>query len=98
MGTKSTLMIFMRKTVAVFIRVVFIRLCRFRGKEDIQYREVMAAHHGVESALHARDRIGVQDFVLLEDYRSMDAFTANLQKRFKANHIYVSVQLAGPQD
>ena len=59
---------------------------------------MMAAHHGAESALHARDRIGVQDFVLLEDYRSIDAFTANLHKRFKANHIYVSVQPAGSRD
>lgn len=45
---------------------------------------------GVESQLHARDHIGVQDFVLLEDYTSEDAFLANLQKRFKANLIYVS--------
>ena len=44
---------------------------------------------GVESALHARDHIGVQDFVLLEDYMSEDAFIANLQKRFKSNLIYV---------
>ena len=45
---------------------------------------------GVESALHARDRIGVQDFVLLEDYKSEDAFIENLQKRFKSDLIYVS--------
>lgn len=45
---------------------------------------------GAESALHARDHIGVQDFVLLEDYRSEDAFLENLQKRFKSNLIYVS--------
>ena len=45
---------------------------------------------GVESALHARDHTGVQDFVLLEDYNSVDAFLGNLQKRFKADLIYVS--------
>ena len=45
---------------------------------------------GVESALHARDHIGVQDFVLLEDYRSEDAFLENLRKRFKSDLIYVS--------
>ena len=45
----------------------------------------------MESALHARDRIGVQDFVLLENYMSVDAFMENLRKRFKANLIYVSV-------
>lgn len=50
---------------------------------------------GVESQLHARDHIGVQDFVLLENHRSEDAFLENLQKRFRANLIYVS-QLAGP--
>jgi hypothetical protein len=46
---------------------------------------------GVESALHARDHAGVQDFVLLEDYRSEDAFLDNLRKRFKADLIYVSI-------
>ena len=45
---------------------------------------------GVESALHARDHIGVQDFVLLEDYKSEDAFLENLRKRFKSDLIYVS--------
>ena len=45
---------------------------------------------GVESQLHKRDHIGVQDFVLLENYKSENAFFANLQKRFRANLIYVS--------
>ncbi len=49
---------------------------------------------GVESALHARDHIGVQDFVLLEDYKSEDAFLENLRKRFKADLIYVSLWCA----
>ena len=40
--------------------------------------------------MHARDRIGVQDFVLLEDYKNVDAFLENLRKRFNANLIYVS--------
>ena len=44
----------------------------------------------MESALHARDHIGVQDFVLLEDYMNVEAFIENLRKRFKANLIYVS--------
>ena len=51
----------------------------------------MANSKGIESALHHRDEIGVQDFVLLEDYNNVDAFLANLRKRFKANHIYVSL-------
>ena len=45
---------------------------------------------GVESALHARDHIGVQDFVLLEDFKSEDAFLENLRKRSKSDLIYVS--------
>ena len=44
----------------------------------------------MERALHARDQIGVEDFVLLEDYQSQDAFVDNLSKRFKADLIYVS--------
>ena len=45
----------------------------------------------MESALVRRDRIGVQDFVLLEDYKSEDAFLENLRKRFKERLIYVSI-------
>lgn len=44
----------------------------------------------MESELAARDHIGVQDFVLLEDFRSEDAFVENLRKRYKAGRIYVS--------
>ena len=49
---------------------------------------------GAESALHARDTTGVQDFVLLEDYTNEDAFLDNLRKRFKSGNIYVSSFLA----
>ena len=45
----------------------------------------------MESALTARDRVGVQDFVLLENYTSEAAFIENLRKRFKENLIYVSL-------
>lgn len=48
----------------------------------------------MESALQARDRIGVQDFVLLEDYNNVNAFLENLRKRFRANLIYVSCEHA----
>lgn len=44
----------------------------------------------MERGLHDRDRAGVQDFVLLENYQSEDAFIDNLRKRFKENLIYVS--------
>lgn len=44
----------------------------------------------MEQDLHVRDRVGVQDFVLLEDHTSESAFIENLQKRFKEGLIYVS--------
>ena len=46
----------------------------------------------MERDLHARDRVGLQDFVLLENLRSVDAFVDNLRKRFNENLIYVSRQ------
>lgn len=44
----------------------------------------------MESELHARDTAGVQDFVLLEDFKSEDAFLENLEKRYNSELIYVS--------
>lgn len=44
----------------------------------------------METGLHERDRAGVQDFVLLENYTSEVAFIDNLKKRFQENLIYVS--------
>lgn len=44
----------------------------------------------MERELHARDKVGVQDFVLLENYTSEDAFIDNLQKRSKEDLIYVN--------
>lgn len=44
----------------------------------------------METSLHDRDRVGVQDSVLLENYQSEEAFTDNLKKRFRENLIYVS--------
>lgn len=43
----------------------------------------------MENLLHARDKVGVQDFVLLEDYTNERAFVENLRKRFQENLIYV---------
>lgn len=45
----------------------------------------------MENALHSRDRVGVQDLVLLEDFESEKACVDNLQKRFKEDLIYVSI-------
>lgn len=47
----------------------------------------------MESNLHDRDRVGVQDAVLLENYTSEVAFVDNLQKRFKEDIIYVSIYI-----
>lgn len=43
----------------------------------------------MEGALTARDKVGVQDFVLLDAYTSESAFLDNLQKRSSQNLIYV---------
>jgi myosin I len=43
----------------------------------------------MESSLHAREVVGVHDFVLLEKYNSEDAFLDNLKKRFTVDMIYV---------
>lgn len=45
----------------------------------------------MESSLNARDRVGIQDFVLLDAHTSESAFLDNLRKRFHENLIYVSV-------
>jgi len=45
----------------------------------------------MESSLHAREVVGVHDFVLLENYGSEDAFVDNLKKRFNVDMIYVSL-------
>lgn len=39
-----------------------------------------------------RDRVGVQDFVLLHNHLSLEEFLENLEKRFKHDLIYVSVE------
>ena len=37
------------------------------------------------------DNVGVQDFVLLDDFRSEDAFIENLKKRFNKDVIYTYI-------
>lgn len=44
----------------------------------------------MEGALTARDKVGVQDFVLLDAHTSESAFLDNLRKRFNKNLIYVT--------
>ncbi|CAK9821958.1 Unconventional myosin IC [Anthophora retusa] len=48
-------------------------------------------HRNMERGLHERDRVGVQDFVLLEDFQSEDAFINNLRKRFNQDLIYTYI-------
>lgn len=48
----------------------------------------------MEASLTARDRVGIQDFVLLDAYMSESAFLDNLRKRFHENLIYVSLPAA----
>lgn len=51
----------------------------------------------MEHQLHDRDRVGVQDAVLLEDFNNQDVFVDNLQKRFKEHVIYVSTYIPKKQ-
>uniref|UniRef100_A0A8C7QVH5 Myosin IH n=1 Tax=Oncorhynchus mykiss TaxID=8022 RepID=A0A8C7QVH5_ONCMY len=45
----------------------------------------------MEGALTARDRVGIQDFVLLDAHTSETAFLDNLKKRFSENLIYTYI-------
>lgn len=45
----------------------------------------------MEQHLHDRDRVGVQDAVLLEDYTNQDVFVDNLQRRFREDVIYTYI-------
>lgn len=47
----------------------------------------------MESTLTARDRVGVQDFLLLEKHNSEAAFIENLRRRLRENLIYVRTPL-----
>ncbi|KAF1378741.1 hypothetical protein PFLUV_G00193660 [Perca fluviatilis] len=61
---------------------------RYQGREvDVEGRVRLV----MESALTARDRVGVQDFVLLENYNSEAAFIENLRRRFGENLIYTYI-------
>ncbi|XP_076020339.1 unconventional myosin-Ih [Genypterus blacodes] len=45
----------------------------------------------MEASLTARDRVGIQDFVLLDPFTSETAFLDNLRKRFQENLIYTYI-------
>lgn len=43
----------------------------------------------MEKDIHERHRVGVEDFVLLEDHTSEKAFVDNLHERYNEQLIYV---------
>ncbi|XP_065160823.1 unconventional myosin IC [Atheta coriaria] len=45
----------------------------------------------MERSLQDRDRVGVQDAILLEDYTNQKVFVENLEKRFNGNAIYTYI-------
>ena len=47
----------------------------------------------MENHLSLRDKVGLQDFLLLENYTNENEFIENLRKRFFEKIIYVSVHL-----
>lgn len=47
----------------------------------------------MERDLNDRERAGVSDAVLLENYTNESVFIENLEKRFRENIIYVSILL-----
>lgn len=60
---------------------------------DWQKGKVKLGQLDLEGALIARDRVGIQDFVLLDAHNSETAFLDNLKKRFTEDLIYVSEKL-----
>ncbi|KAM6051284.1 unconventional myosin-Ih isoform 1-T1 [Theristicus caerulescens] len=57
------------------------------GKEEVEDN----TDANMEGALIARDRVGVQDFVLLDSHTSETAFLNNLRKRYQENLIYTYI-------
>lgn len=64
-----------------------LRMFCLLQKEEVRRRHIRLH---MEGALTARDKVGVQDFVLLDAYTSESAFLDNLRKRFSENLIYVT--------
>ncbi|XP_057322308.1 unconventional myosin IC isoform X2 [Microplitis mediator] len=63
-----------------------------REEKDYLEKPSLPTYGGsMERDLHQRDRVGVQDFVLLEDFQNEQAFIDNLRKRFRENLIYTYI-------
>ncbi|CAG6007766.1 unnamed protein product [Menidia menidia] len=84
----SNICSFMRKNQASILGRGFLGQS-FDGLKHVVASDGVRAM--MESALTARDRVGVQDFVLLENYTSEAAFIENLRKRFKESLIYTYI-------
>lgn len=58
---------------------------------NTHYRRSLPQHvfAAMEKELHERDRVGLQDQVLLENFENDKDFIENLRKRFQENIIYV---------
>uniref|UniRef100_A0AAQ4QEL5 Myosin IHb n=1 Tax=Gasterosteus aculeatus aculeatus TaxID=481459 RepID=A0AAQ4QEL5_GASAC len=63
----------------------------FGGKQDTKEIDGKNMLRNMEASLTARDRVGIQDFVLLDAYMSESAFLDNLRKRFHENLIYTYI-------
>lgn len=57
---------------------------------DVALIQLAQGQLDMEGALTARDRVGIQDFVLLDETTEV-AFLSNLKKRFSRDLIYVSL-------
>lgn len=70
---------------------MFVLTAVWINRHQLPEQRSGTATAAMERDLHARDRVGVQDFVLLENFQSVDAFVDNLRKRFKENLIYTYI-------
>uniref|UniRef100_A0A8C0FJW5 Myosin IH n=1 Tax=Bubo bubo TaxID=30461 RepID=A0A8C0FJW5_BUBBB len=64
-----------------------VKLSSLGKKEEVEDN----TDENMEGALIARDRVGVQDFVLLDSHTSETAFLNNLRKRYQENLIYTYI-------
>ncbi|XP_061590173.1 unconventional myosin-Ih isoform X2 [Cololabis saira] len=80
----------MEKTWLVIHALVFSCVCAPAPIQSLEERCDRILRN-MEASLTARDRVGIQDFVLLDAYTSESAFLDNLRKRFHENLIYTYI-------
>lgn len=69
---------------------IIIDIVIYIKHKNITIQLVAQGQLDMEGALTARDRVGIQDFVLLDETTDA-AFLSNLKKRFSRDLIYVSL-------